>query len=76
METQTQTQTSPLACSCGGTAKFERVMGLDRKSRNVVRRARLVCPACGAATGWEPASHNGEHRQELVSLWANGQKGN
>lgn len=66
---ETKTQTSPLACSCGGTAKFERVMGHDRKGRLVVRRERLVCPACGAATGWEPASPNGEHRQDLLYYW-------
>ena len=63
---ETKTQTSALACACGATAKFEREMGIDRKGRRVVRSERIVCPVCGAATGWEPASPNGEHRQDLV----------
>lgn len=66
---ETKTQTIPLACSCGAKAAFECETGPDRKGRRVVRRERLVCPGCGAATGWEPASPNGEHRQDLVYHW-------
>lgn len=60
---------SVLACMCGGNARFERVMGPGRRGYPVVRRERLVCPDCGRATPWEPASPNGEHRQQLVYDW-------
>ena len=66
--TELQATASPFACRCGGSAKWDRTYR-ERQGRRVVYTERLLCP-CGAKTQYLLAATNGEHRQELVYLWA------
>ena len=63
-----QAAASPFVCHCGNSAKWDRTYR-ERQGRRVVHTERLLCP-CGAKTQYLLAATNGEHRQELVYLWA------
>ena len=67
-QTELQAAASPFFCQCGNSAKWDRTYRTYR-GRRVVHTERLLCP-CGAKTRYLLAAINGEHRQELIYLWA------